>query len=198
MQGGAGCRPSPGSRHWLPSSGTAGRNWGGGQQCSGSGPLSSRDGAPWPTSPGMNAMTLSPLEPPDPLSPCKQPGLGCTPALHPYWLQEGWKELGGSLGSTGGFLHPRSEVLGAQLGVQHVLPPPLQLLRCHVRSPPGRRWGWRGTGGCPHGSARPSGRGEGSGKNNPWASSSLLWLPAIYSPSRGEEETGMGLARGWL
>lgn len=40
---------------------------------------------------------------------------------------------------------------------------------------------------CPCGSSRPSGREEGSGKNNPWASSSPLWLPAIYSPSRGEE-----------
>lgn len=67
------------------------------------------------------------------------------------------------MGSPGGFLWPLSEGLGA-LGassgpsprlwgpsrVQQLLPP---LLPCHVCSPPGRSWGWRGRD-CPCGSPR--------------------------------------------
>lgn len=84
------------------------------------------------------------------------------------------------MGSPGGFLWPLSEALGAQQGPAA----PSPSAPVPRSQPPGPELGMEGPG---LSLWEPSGREEGSGKNNPWASSSPLWLPAIYSPSRGEE-----------
>lgn len=78
----------------------------------------------------------------------------------------------GSLESTGGFLPPCSKVLGAQLGMQHVLPHAPAATVPHLQPP---RAGW---GAAPVGLLSPR-EGERAAKNNPWVSSSPLWLPVI-------------------
>lgn len=96
---------------------------GGGQQRSEPAPLSSRDGAPRPAGPGPNAMALSPLEPPGPLSPCKLPGLGGTQlSIQRPW--GGMEGAGGSLGSTGGFSSPAPRGWELNLGCSVSFPIP--------------------------------------------------------------------------
>lgn len=64
-------------------------------------------------------MGLAPLEP---SGPCEQPGLGCYPSSPSTPGGRGMERAGRPLESTGSFLPPCFKVLGAQLGMRHVLP----------------------------------------------------------------------------
>lgn len=125
---GAGHSPGPRSR----SCSTSGRIWGGDRSARGQ----------VPSHPGIWGRILCLCPHWSLLSACDQPGPGCAPAPHPSWLPAGCRGWG-LPGELWGLPLAPLEGLGAPHGVQPILPP---LLQCHVRSPPGWRWGWRGPG----------------------------------------------------